>query len=317
MAQRYVGAAAELERILARLEPALGVLKGAPVALEGGITNRNFRVCMGGAEYVVRLPGRDTGLLGIDRRAERLAGETAARLGIAPDVAAADADYLVTRFVASGPADSTQIGERVEEVARSMRSFHDSGVDLPAVFWVPNLLNDYAAVVRRRGGALPGDYSTAVDVAARIAAVLPLTRARPCHNDLLAGNLISPDDGAAMLIVDWEYAGMGHPCFDLGNLSINNDFDEDTDERLLSAYDGRAPARERSAALKLMRVLSDAREAAWGVVQGVVSEIDFDFDAYAREHFERLHTAVARPSFTRWLGEATWCGSQDGHGQTA
>ena len=37
-----------------------------------------------------------------------------------------------------------------------------------------------------------------------------------------------------------------------------------------------------------MRVLSDAREAAWGVVQASVSELDFDFDGYAGEHFERL-----------------------------
>ena len=44
-----------------------------------------------------------------------------------------------------------------------------------------------------------------------------------------------------MLIVDWEYAGMGHPCFDLGNLSVNNDFDEAADERLLRAYYGEPP----------------------------------------------------------------------------
>ena len=66
-----------------------------------------------------------------------------------------------------------------------------------------------------------------------------------------------------------------------------------------------------------MRVLSDAREAAWGVVQGVVSELDFDFDGYAREHFERLHAAVAGPGFRRWLTDAAWSGSEDGRGQTA
>ena len=37
----------------------------------------------------------------------------------------------------------------------------------------------------------------------------------------------SPDDGS-LRIVDWEYAGMGDPRFDLGNLSINNGFDEAT-----------------------------------------------------------------------------------------
>ena len=120
-----------------------------------------------------------------------------------------------------------------------------------------------------------------------------------------------------MLIVDWEYAGCGHPCFDLGNLSVNNDFDDDADARLLSAYDGRAPTRERRAALKLMRVLSDAREAAWGVVQGVVSELDFDFDAYAREHFARLHAVVRGPGFRRWLTDASWSGSEGERGQSA
>ena len=37
-----------------------------------------------------------------------------------------------------------------------------------------------------------------------------------------------------------------------------------------------------------MRFMSDFREAMWGVVQSAVSELDFDFDAYASEHFERL-----------------------------
>ena len=37
-----------------------------------------------------------------------------------------------------------------------------------------------------------------------------------------------------------------------------------------------------------MRFMSDFREAMWGVVQSAVSELDFDFEGYAREHFERL-----------------------------
>ncbi len=75
---------------------------------------------------------------------------------------------------------------------------------------------------------------------------------------------------------------MGDPRFDLGNLSINNAFDEAADERLLRAYNGEAPSDRARAALRLMRVLSDAREAAWGVVQATVSELDFDFEGYAR-----------------------------------
>jgi hypothetical protein len=50
-----------------------------------------------------------------------------------------------------------------------------------------------------------------------------------------------------------------------------------------------------------MRVLSDAREAAWGVVQSQVSELDFDFAGYAEEHFRRLQGAVEQPHFDEWL----------------
>src|SRR5438270_9089285 len=91
------GTVGELNDILQRLEPSLGPLSGEPQPLEGGITNRNFRVMLGGEDYVVRLPGRDTALLGIVRDAEHMASETAAQLGIAPAVAAAVDGCLVTR----------------------------------------------------------------------------------------------------------------------------------------------------------------------------------------------------------------------------
>src|SRR6266550_3445544 len=94
----------ELSAILADLEQLLGPRDGEPTPLDGGITNRNYRVRFGGAEYMVRLPGKDTGLLGISRDAERIANESAASLGIAPEVVAADRRSIVTRFVAGGGA---------------------------------------------------------------------------------------------------------------------------------------------------------------------------------------------------------------------
>ena len=37
-----------------------------------------------------------------------------------------------------------------------------------------------------------------------------------------------------------------------------------------------------------MRVVSDFREAMWGVLQQGISTLDVDFVAYAAEHFDRL-----------------------------
>jgi len=294
----------ELNDIMQGLESSLGPLSGVPVPLAGGITNRNYRVSLGAGEYVVRRPGKDTELLGIDRETERLATDAAARLGVAPAVAAVVEGCLVTRFVACRSLVAREVADGVEEIALMLRAFHDSGARLPSSFWVGNLLADYAVIARRRGGALPSTYDDAIDSASRIEAALSRDLARPCHNDLLAGNIIRARDDERIMIVDWEYAGMGDPRFDLGNLSVNNDFDAGENERLLHAYHGAPPDDRQRASLKLMRVLSDAREAAWGVVQSVVSELDFDFSAYAREHFERLRYAVAQPDFEEWLAVA-------------
>jgi thiamine kinase-like enzyme len=291
----------EPDDLLRRLEALLAPMRGEPRELDGGITNRNFVVTFGDHDYVVRRPGKDTGLLGIDRAAERLANEAAARLGIAPAVAATLDGCLVTRFVDCESVGAVELAEGVEELARGLRAFHDSGVQLPTRFYVPALLDDYAAIVRERTGAVPAEYDDAVRAAARICDAVGPAGLRPCHNDLLAGNVIRASEDGRLVIVDWQYAGMGDPRFDLGNLSVNNEFAETTDERLLRAYYGEPPSDARRAALKLMRVLSDAREAAWGVVQVAISELDFDFDAYAHKHFERLRATVAQPQFEQWL----------------
>lgn len=294
----------ELDEIVARLASKLAPASGQPSELGGGITNRNFRVTFGDADYVVRRPGKDTELLGIDRRAERMANEAAAALGIAPAVAAALDDCLVTRFVSCRSLTAAELSDEVERLARDLRAFHDCGVQLPTRFDVPELLAAYAAIVRSRGATLPGEYAEATRVAASICTVLSPDSPQPCHNDLLAGNVIRSLDDDRLMLVDWEYAGMGDARFDLGNLSVNNGFDEATDERMLSTYHDAAPTDSQRAALKLMRVLSDAREAAWGVVQGELSELAFDFAGYAREHFERLSASAARPEFAEWLKSA-------------
>jgi thiamine kinase-like enzyme len=281
----------DLSELVVRLGVELGPAAGAPVPLSGGITNRNYRLRFGGRDCVLRLPGQDTELLGIDRAGERLAAKRAASLGIGPDALYADADCLVTAYVAGSPVDPERLRADPGGVARALRSFHDSGLQLPSRFWVPDLLRSYAALVAARGGALPPAYARAQGLVDRIAQVLPLSDPVACHNDLLAGNLI--DAGGEWLLVDWEYAALGHRYFDLGNLAVNNDFDEAAERALLEAYFLEPAPLGRLSALRLFRLVSDAREAAWGVVQGLISTLDFDFAAYADEHFERLDRAAS------------------------
>jgi thiamine kinase-like enzyme len=301
---------AQLGELLTELSDTLGPTLGPVVPLDGGITNRNFRVRFAApvGDGVLRLPGRDTGLLGIDRRAELLAGQRAAQLGIAPKVLYGDERCLVTEYVRGAELDGDQLRATPHGVVRALRAFHDSGLELPVRFWIPDLLVDYAALLSERGVAVDDRFRRTQGLVEEIAVALPLGEPVACHNDLLPGNLMTAGDGAAApMLVDWEYAGMGHRWFDLGNLAVNNAFDAAAEDRVLSAYfDGEPPTPGRRAALALFKLVSDAREAAWGVVQGTISELDFDFGAYADQHFGRLEAAASDQVRLRaWLSEAT------------
>jgi thiamine kinase-like enzyme len=294
----------DLQRILAALEPRLGALEGEPVPLTGGITNRNYRATLGGVAYVLRVTGKDTRVLGIDREAEVAATKAANVAGIAPAVV----DYLpeeecmVTRFVEGRPVPAEELRDpfTLRQVATSIRMVHQ-GPRFPTSFSAHRIVRDYHDATLARGGTVPDAYGPALALADRIAAALrdPEHDPVPCHNDLLTANFIHA--GSRVRIVDWEYAGMGDRYFDLGNLSVNNGFDEDDDHRLLEAYFGAPAPPRRFAALRLMRLVSDFREAMWGVVQAVVSDLDFDYAAYAREHFDRMRAGADDPRFEEWL----------------
>jgi thiamine kinase-like enzyme len=269
--------------------------------LGGGITNHNLKVEVHGELFVLRIAGKDTELLGIDRKAELAATEAAAALGIGPEVVAfvEPEGWLVTRFLAGEipPLARMREPDMLERVAQALRAFH-VGPAIPGTFDSFRVVDDYRRIALERGGEIPAACARAHEVAQRIELLRRGAEAVPCHNDLLNANFL--DDGKHLCIVDWEYAGMGDRFFDLANFSINHELDADASAALLEAYFGEARA-EDARALELMRFMSDFREAMWGVVQSAVSELDFDFRAYATEHFERLWRTAASPGFVAAL----------------
>ena len=269
--------------------------------LGGGITNHNVKVEVSGETYVLRVAGKDTSLLGIDRTAELAATQAAAALGIGPEVVAfvEPEGWLVTRF-AEGEIPSL---ERMREpamlarVAAALKAFHEGG-PIPGTFDSFRVVETYRDTALERGGRVPDSYAWAHEIASKVEERRSADAQVPCHNDLLNANFL--DDGKRMCIVDWEYAGMGDRFFDLANFSINHELDTAQSQALLAAYFGEVRQADVDA-LELMRFMSDFREAMWGVVQCAVSELDFDFDAYAREHFERLRRTAEAPAFIEAL----------------
>ena len=271
-----------------------------------GRTNRNFRVAAGDETFFLRLSEKSTELLGIDRNAEQDSVRAAAEAGVGPEVFVylPELGCLITRWIDAEPLSEGDL-ER-EEVLAPGRRCDQGDPRRPGARWSFDpfrIVEDYRRISEERGVAVPDAFDDAHEKASRIEAAfasdpMPL---RPCHNDLLEANFLLRD--GHVWVVDHEYAGMGDPFFDLGNLSINNALSDDAQERLLALYFGE-PTDAHRARLKLMRIMSDFREAMWGVVQQGLSTLDIDYVEYATKHFDRLSTTMADPRFDDWLETA-------------
>jgi thiamine kinase-like enzyme len=319
-----------IEEVVARLWP------GAPARVErlsAGITNANFRVDVHDETFVVRLVGARTELLGIDRRSEVAAGRLAAALGIGPEILEADVEggVMVTRFIEARSITAGEIGAEpiLREITTALWRVHRSG-KIDSTFDTFRLVPAYREIGRQHGVDPPFDYDLMQRTLERVAAARPWRPAALCHNDLLNSNLLhegsggsddtgsdatgsddtgSDDTGSAgtreapetgIRIVDWEYAGMGDPYFDLGNLSVNHGFAPESDLALLRHYFGEADEPEL-ATLELFKLASEAREAMWGVVQMAISTLEVDFEEYASEHGAGYFRVLDRIDIDRCL----------------
>ena len=274
--------------------------------LTGGITNRNYKITADGESYVLRMGGNETKYLGIDRKVEYECSRLAAQIGIAPEpIAFLEPDgYIVARFIGGKGIPAEKIGTEgnIKRVLESMKAYHALDY-FPGAFSPFRVAEEYAKTASSFNVKLPEQIEWNLEKSREIEKAMygrePL-KPRPCHNDMLNLNFI--DDGTSIRILDWEYAGMGDIFFDLGNFAAQHEFNEAQDETMLRAYFGE-PTNSHRAHLKLMKIMSDLREAMWGVVQVGVSKLDFDYVGYAQKYFERYETRVSGSEYQRWLKE--------------
>ncbi len=279
--------------------------------LGGGITNRNYRVDAGEESFVLRIGGESTGLLGIDRTHEHASSSAAAAAGVGPEVIAFLPEHraMVTRFVGGTvlTAEQTRQPDIMRRMVEALRHFH-TGSGIPGTFSAFAVVARYYILARERSVVFPRNISNALDLLACLEEKLPTGEPLyPCHNDLLPSNLI--DDGTSVRIIDWEYAGMGDRFFDLGNLAANHQYNDADEDMLVAQYFGEAHPQHRER-LRLMRLVSDMREAMWGFLQTGIGTLDFDYAEYGRRHLNRFLQGCARAGIEPESARVTMSGQR-------
>lgn len=207
--------------------------------IKHGLTNRSWLVHADADRFVVRIS--DVGAaqeLQIDRNSEAVVLQHVSRAGIGPQVLRCDParGVLVTRYLgATWTEQDTQSDQNIVRLAGVLRRLH--ALDVPVGVRAVDLaatVDGYIRTLLERGTHSRLALSALRDCADESASQLRQdSTPRLCHNDVHHLNIVGSDP---IRLIDWEYAGIGEPLFDLASVCVYHRYRKSQRERLLTAY---------------------------------------------------------------------------------
>jgi thiamine kinase-like enzyme len=248
----------EVEHLCRAVVPGTGSIELK--ALGAGLISETYRVVRDGIAFSLKIAAESRGLQA-DLPWEKQVLERAAGAGIAPPLVFCDLDgaVLLSRW-AEGRAwrsHEAAAAANLERIAALLRRVHALAVPMPArqvtpLEWIA--IYD-EALSRRTSASSDPALRTAARARAKALLELPRTAGVVCHSDLHTMNLIQVDE--SLILLDWEYAHVTDPLWDLAGWCANNDFEADMQQSLLSRYLGNAPLPSQWQRFRLLLALYD------------------------------------------------------------
>ena len=200
--------------------------------LSDGPTNASYLLENAGEQYVLRVDKPDAVKLGLNRSNEKLVCTAVADAGLAPEPLYFDPvvgiylrRYLPGRSWVDSDLDNP---DNLQRLARLLRELH-SLAPVGAAF-------DPLTAARRYAAQLGSEESRSIlHRSEKLMQQITADSMAPalCHNDLVCHNVL---EGERLMLIDWEYASIGDPFFDLAVVVQHHGLGEKSMHDFLQAY---------------------------------------------------------------------------------
>ena len=271
--------------------------------LHGGITNNNYKVTIDDETYAVRLAGVGT-IEYINRPAEKHNAQVMADMGISALII--NYDETTGNQVCKYIEDSKTLhGEDFQDenylsmAARVFRNYHDGKIEFISDFKPLKEIDSYVHLLAEKKYEF---YEGAELMEEKVAEIRELFKNNPpptvpCHNDPLPVNWL--DDKNNFYLIDWEYAGMNDPMFDIAALSIEAELSSEREHFLLQQYFGGEPTEKQLGSLIINKFLCDVLWAYWSILQIAMGKPKEYYWDYGLNRFNRAYALIHNGSLDR------------------
>jgi len=255
----------------------------------GGLTNYNYIMEIHGTEYVVRQPGGMTNQM-IDRKIEKVNNAIACELGLNSEcyyfdeISGIKISYYLKNSKNIAQADPCD-AKSIKAVSDLIKKTHSSVKSFPNLFDWQIELEKYEQIVRDMKGDFFFDYK---DLKKRLLEFeenyIHDTLLVPCHNDTVPENFVIDENNRTYLI-DWEYAGMNDPNWDVAAYILESKLTESAIRDLILDYYGKTPTEDEIIKIKFFMLAQDLLWTVWALIRHYNGE---DFLDYCNIRYERF-----------------------------
>lgn len=244
------------------------------VPIKSGITNLSFRFSCKGQQYLYRHPGVGTEEY-IDRKTEAAALQVAKELDLDSEFIYMDAHkgWKISRYIPNVKKLDYHNPKEVTQALAMLRKLHNSDVVLEGKFDIWQKILDYFEKIKNSGR---GNFSDMKEIKAQMEQLYNLLKQGQeknclCHGDSYDGNFLI-DQNQKLYLIDWEYAGMSDPAFDIGTFIVCSDYSMKQAEEIIEIYLGRQPSMTEKRHFLGYTALSAFFWFLWGLYQDTLSK---------------------------------------------